>query len=193
MISAIVLAAGQSKRMGTQKMLLPWGGTSVIGKVISTLSASGIFDIHVVTGGIHSELEKKLKEFNVHFVYNPEYRNGEMLTSIQVGLRDISEEDDAALVVLGDQPQIDKHVVQLIMDCYRLTRHNIIVPSYQMHRGHPWLLGKPFWEEILELKPPHTLRDFLNKHNEIIDYVLVDNPGVIQDLDDQKDYDLYKP
>lgn len=193
MISAIVLAAGQSKRMGTQKMLLPWGETSVIGKVITTLLASGLSNIHVVTGGIHSELVKKLKEFNVHFVYNPQYRNGEMLTSIQVGLKDISEEDDAVLVVLGDQPQIDVHVVQLIIDCYRLTRHKIIVPSYQMRRGHPWLLGKPFWEEILELRPPHTLRDFLNTHNETIDYVLVDNPGVIQDLDDQEDYDLYKP
>jgi len=193
MISAIVLAAGQSTRMGQQKMLLPWGHSTVIGKVLTTLLEAGVHDIHLVTGGSHTELENDLKEFKIDFIYNKDYNDGEMLTSIQVGLRGVGVESEAVLVVLGDQPQIESNIVQDILDRYISTHHKIIVPSYNMHRGHPWLIEKSYWEEILDLMPPHTLRDFLNMHNEVVDYVNVDTPSVIQDLDTQNDYYKYKP
>jgi molybdenum cofactor cytidylyltransferase len=193
MISAIVLAAGQSTRMGQQKMLLPWGQTTVIGKIVSSILEAGVHDIHVVTGGSHNELENALKESKIDFIFNKDYSNGEMLTSIQVGLRSAGVEPEAALVVLGDQPQIESNIVQAIVDRYQSTHHTIIVPSYNMHRGHPWLIVKSYWKEIYDLMPPQTLRDFLNIHNEIIDYIKVDTPSVIQDLDTQNDYSAYKP
>lgn len=193
MISAIVLAAGQSTRMGVQKMLLPWGQTTVIGRVISTLKAAGIADIHLVTGGTDTAIRQALKGNEVNFIFNLDYRNGEMLTSIQVGLRSISDTAEAILIVLGDQPQIEAPVIQFIIERYQTTRHAIIVPSYQMHRGHPWMVGKAHWEEILELAPPQTLQDFLNKHKKEIDYVRVDTPSILQDLDTQKDYFQHKP
>ena len=62
-----------------------------------------------------------------------------------------------------------------------------------MHRGHPWIIDQALWQEILTLNPPQTLRDFLGKHSNIIDYVDVDTPSVIQDLDTQSDYSQYKP
>lgn len=192
MISAIVLAAGQSTRMGQQKMLLPWGQTTVIGKVVSTLSEAGVHDIHVVTGGSRNALEALLQEYEIDFIFNKDYSNGEMLTSVQIGLRYMGELE-AALIVLGDQPQIESNVVQAIVERYLLTQNKIIVPSYKMHRGHPWLIEKSYWKEILNLTPPLTLRDFLNMHNEVIDYICVDTPSVIQDLDTQSDYTQYKP
>ena len=191
MISAIVLAAGQSIRMGQQKMLLSWGQTTVIGKVVLTLLEGGVHDICVVTGGSHSELEKNLQRFKLNFIINKNYRNGEMLTSIQVGLNAL--ESEAALVVLGDQPQIETWIVKAIVDRYLSTHHKIIVPSYNMRRGHPWLIEKSYWEEIFDLMPPHTLRDFLSLHNQVIDYLNVETPSVIQDLDTQHDYAKYKP
>lgn len=193
MISAIVLAAGQSTRMGQQKMLLPWGQTTVIGKIISTILEAGVHDIHVVTGASHDELEQILKKFKVNIIFNNDYRNGEMLTSIQVGLRTVGGEAEATLVVLGDQPQIEANIIQAIVSRYLSTHHMIIVPSYNMHRGHPWLFDKSYRKEIFDLVPPLTLRDFLNKHNEIIDYLKVDTPSVIQDLDTHNDYSKYKP
>lgn len=193
MISAIVLAAGQSKRMGQPKMMLPWGQSTVIGTVVTTLLGTGVHDIHIVTGGSHIELEKGLKGFKINFIYNKDYSNGEMLTSIQVGLRGMGVNAKAALIVLGDQPQIESYIVQVIVDRYISTHHEIIVPSYNKRRGHPWLIEKSYWKEILELMPPHTLRDFLNMHNEVIDYVNVDTPSVIQDLDTQNDYSKYMP
>jgi len=193
MISAIILAAGQSTRMGQQKMLLPWGQTTVIGKIVSTILQAGVIDIHLVTGESHNKLEKILIEFKIEFIFNKDYSNGEMLTSFQVGLTGVGVETEAALVVLGDQPQIESNIVQAIVDRYISTHHPIIVPSYNMHRGHPWLIEKSYWKEIFNLMPPHTLRDFLTMHNEVIDYINVETPSIIQDLDTQKDYSKYKP
>ena len=193
MISAIVLAAGQSTRMGMQKMFLPWGETTVIGKVISTVLKGGVSDIHVVTGGTHAELMELLHGYQVHLVFNMDYANGEMLTSIQVGIGDVNKTTEAIMVVLGDQPQIEARVVNEICERYLATQHPIIVPSYKMHRGHPWLLGKSYWDEILALRPPLTLHNFLINHNGDIDYVNVDRVSVIQDLDTQQDYSQSKP
>lgn len=193
MISAIVLAAGQSIRMGQQKMLMPWGQTNVIGQVVSTLIDAGIDHLYLVTGGSQPEMKDALTDFNINYLFNKDFTNGEMLMSVQVGLRGLGNESDAALIALGDQPQVEPRTIQLIVERYLSTQHSIIVPSYQMHRGHPWLVDKSFWQEILNLIPPHTLRNFLNVHNEAIDYIEVDTPSIIQDLDTQNDYTHYKP
>jgi molybdenum cofactor cytidylyltransferase len=193
MISAIVLAAGQSKRMGQQKMLMSWGQTTVIEKVISTLAEANVKDIHVITGGNQAELKMCLVEFDINYTYNMDFANGEMLSSVQIGLDGLGDETEAAMIVLGDQPQIKVEVVREIMARYELSHHKLIVPSYEMHRGHPWLVEKTYWQKIRNLMYPATLRNFLNAYNEDIDYLIVDSPSVIQDLDTQEDYSQYKP
>jgi molybdenum cofactor cytidylyltransferase len=193
MISAIVLAAGLSTRMGTQKLLLPWGDTTVIGNILFTLKQAGLSDIGVVTGRTYAEVEKLILEHGARLLFNQDYANGEMLTSLQVGLRDLGNETEAILVVLGDQPQIEGQVVKEIMLRFEANHHPIIVPSYEMHRGHPWLLGKAYWAEVLALRAPLTLRDFLNSHHEVIDYLTVTSPSILQDLDTREDYSTFKP
>jgi len=193
MITAIVLAAGQSVRMGTQKMLLPWGETTVISKVVATLVEAGVSEIYVVTGANHAAITRLIQGPDIHLVINPDYANGEMLTSVQVGLKAIAKDIEATLIVLGDQPQIESQVVRDVLARFQGTGHSLIVPSYRMHRGHPWLLGKSYWEEVLALKPPLTLHDFLNSKKQVIDYMEVDTPSVMQDLDTRQDYSRYKP
>jgi len=193
MISAIVLAAGQSLRMGQPKMMLPWGKTTVIGKVITTLQEAGLDDLHLVVGGNQMELKEVLQRFHVHVVFNPDYANGEMISSVQIGIRSLLGNSEAALIVLGDQPQIEVSVVQTIIEIYFTNRSKIIVPSYQMHRGHPCLIDKSLWGELLNLKPPHTLRDYLNQYQDDIFYVNVGTPSIIQDLDTPDDYKKFNP
>ncbi len=193
MISAIVLAAGQSIRMGGQKMLMPWGDSTVIEKVVKTVYDGGIADIVVVTGAWRAEIEKALQAYQVSIAFNPNFSNGDMLGSVQVGIKNLPEDTDAAMIVLGDQPQIEIHVVRAISDRYQSARQSIIVPSYKMRRGHPWLVDKKYWDEILDLKPPLTLREFLSQHNDVIDYLDVDTASVLQDLDTRDDYTMYKP
>jgi molybdenum cofactor cytidylyltransferase len=193
MISAIILAAGQSKRMGQQKMLMPWGQANVIDQVVSVLFDAGVNDIHMVTGGSQAELKETLKDYQIAYLFNKEFANGEMLMSVQVGLKGLDDKSEAALIVLGDQPQIEPQIVRAIVEEYTSSHSKIIVPSYEMHRGHPWLVDKIFWEEILKLIPPFTMQNFLNSHPDDIDYIEVETPSIIQDLDTQTDYTRYKP
>ncbi len=193
MISAIVLAAGRSIRMGSMKLVLPWGNTTVISSVIATLLEAGLFDIYVVTGDNRKELEDALQKFDLNFCTNPDYLHGEMLSSVRVGLQCLGDYSEAAMIVLGDQPQVEAEVVRAIMDRYQLTRNKIIVPSYKMHRGHPWLIDRSLWSELRNLTIDQTLRDYLNKKQESISYINVDTASVIMDLDTPGDYQKYNP
>jgi molybdenum cofactor cytidylyltransferase len=92
MISAIILAAGQSRRMGQPKMLLPWGQLTVIEEVIRTFMGAGIEDILVVTGGTKELVEKVIEPYPVQKIYNSNYEAGEMLSSLQLGLRALSNQ-----------------------------------------------------------------------------------------------------
>jgi molybdenum cofactor cytidylyltransferase len=193
MISAIILAAGQSKRMGRQKMLLPWGKLTVIEHVVVTFFNAGIEDILVVTGGAHEQVEKALDRFPVRKIHNREYENGEMLSSLQYGLRNIREQTRATLIGLGDQPQIREESIRLICEAYQKDKSELIVPSFQMKRGHPWLVARPLWNAILKLKPPQTPRDFLNQYADKIQYMNVDTPTILTDLDTPEDYQNSRP
>lgn len=193
MISAIVLAAGLSTRMGQPKMLLPWKGTTILGQVVSTLRDAGVREIIVVTGANRESIENLLPEKTVRFEYNPDYANGEMLVSVKVGLKGLDQKSRAALIVLGDQPQIQQHVIEQLVEAYRVNSSKIIVPSYKMRRGHPWLVDRALWPRILALRAPLTLRDFLEEQSELIEYLTVENGSVLSDLDTPQDYLQEKP
>ena len=195
-VTALILAAGQSRRMGQPKMLLPWGGTTVLGQVIETIQRAGIADILIVTGGARREVESIAEKYRVQTVFNADFASGEMLSSIQVGLKFISREGrfaDGALVVLGDQPQIEERSVRAVVSRFEETGASLVVPSVRMRRGHPWLVASLLWEEILAMQAPESPRDFLNRHASTIEYVNVDSPSILADLDTPEDYRKSKP
>ena len=192
-IAAVVLAAGRSRRMGQPKMILPWGDTTVIGQVVRVLRQASIQKVVVVTGGARRKVEADLSESAVRLVFNPRYAQGEMLVSLQRGLRAVENEVEAALVVLGDQPQIKVEVVQSILDRYQISQAPLVVPSFQMRRGHPWLVERKLWKSILELQSDCTMRDFLNRYADQIDYLIVDTPSVLRDMDTPQDYQSQRP
>jgi molybdenum cofactor cytidylyltransferase len=193
MISAIILAAGQSKRMGQPKMLLPWGPSTVIEHVVATFLNAGVEDILVVTGGAHEQVEKAIDRYPVRKMQNMDYATGEMLSSLQCGLRKMPDPAQAALIGLGDQPQIQEAIIRFICEAYQESRSSLIVPSFRMKRGHPWLVARPLWKKILALRPPETPRDFLNHYADKIQYVSVDTPTILADLDTPQDYQNSHP
>jgi molybdenum cofactor cytidylyltransferase len=182
-----VLAAGKSTRMGRQKMLMPWGDTTVLGKVVRTLQMADIAEITLVT---NSDIAAQLSFEGIQILLND---NGEMLSSIQTGLQALNPSAESALICLGDQPQIEERSVKAVCDKFREGKSAIVVPSYQMRRGHPWLVAKPLWHEILGLKEGQSMRGFLNAHAAEIEYVPLDTPTILQDLDTPDDYLKYKP
>lgn len=192
MIAALILAAGQSKRMGQPKMLLPWGETTVLQKVIVTFKAAGVNELLVITGGDRERVEA-LVGGEARTLFNPNYAQGEMLSSVQVGLAGLKTEVEAALIGLGDQPQVQERSVRAVLGGYRSSRATLVVPSFQKRRGHPWLVARHHWDEILRMRSPASLRDFLNAHADAIQYVDVEHASILQDLDTSEDYLKSRP
>src|SRR5258706_7796191 len=197
MITAIILAAGKSTRMGSPKMLLPWGDITVIEHVIAVFSKSGVEDILVVTGGaleVEAIVAECRKKYPVRSVFNKNYAAGDMLSSIQCGLRNLTEENiGAAMIGLGDQPQCEEVSVHVVLEAFLRSQSPLVVPSFQMRRGHPWLITKSLWNEVIQMEPSQTPRDFLNSHAHNIQYVNVDNPSILTDLDTPEEYDASRP
>jgi molybdenum cofactor cytidylyltransferase len=195
-ISAVILAAGLSNRMGQPKLLLPWGGTSVLGQVVSVFSTAGIEEIIVVTGGAHEQMEKLLAELGMDFpvrdVFNPDYARGEMLSSIQAGLKAINPRASAVLIGLGDQPQVREETIRRICANFIRTRSALVIPSFQKRRGHPWLAARSLWPEILALPFSITPRQYLNSYNGHMEYVTADQ-SILQDLDTPEEYAYQRP
>ncbi len=209
MIPAIVLAAGLSRRMGRFKLTLPWGRTTVIGQVVSTLVSAGLEDIIVVTGHRAAEVEAALIGSSAHTIHNPHFATGEMLSSVQAGLRrvalrgakpssqatesrptpaDALSGAPAALLSLGDQPQMEMATVRAVLAAGAADDWQpIVVPSYQMRAGHPILLPAWLWPEIITCVS--TLRDVLAAHRDATRYLTIDTPSVLADLDTPEDYE----
>ncbi len=189
-ICAVVLAAGMSTRMGAPKLALPWKGSTVIGAVLEVLRNAGLRRIRVVLGAHREAVERILggQPAAIERVFNPNYANGEMMDSIRAGLAGLETEVKAALIVLGDQPQIEEAVVSKLIMRYRETGSPLIAPSYQKRRGHPWLVERSLWADLTGTEGGGTMRSFLNRHAERIDYVDVENTSILQDLDTPEDY-----
>ena len=212
MIAAIVLAAGLSRRMGAFKLLLPWWERTVLEQVLTTLGAAGVSEIVVVTGHRADEVTRALmdtsperplspwarrrQDFGVRIVHNPNYHEGEMLSSIQAGLLALGEEVEAVLLCLGDQPQMEMVTVQAVVEAMKDGLEmpggtwQIVIPSYGMRGGHPVGLARAVWPAVLDATG--TLRDVLNAHRERIRYVAVDTPTILADLDTPEDYEAWR-
>ena len=186
--AAVVLAAGQSRRMGRPKMILPWGQTTVIGQVVSVLFEAGVSQVVVVTGGAGAQVAEALQGQPVRLVENPAYADGEMLSSVQVGLAALPDDCPAALIVLGDQPQIEVGVVKALLARYCAGASALIVPSYQMRRGHPICLPRAVWPAVLALSWQDSLRSLWTSLAGQIEHITLDSPTILSDMDTPDDY-----
>ncbi len=186
MICALVLGAGESRRMGTQKLLLPWAGKTVIEHIVDQLLASRVDHVCVVTGHDHEPLQLTLANCPVSLEYNGQYLQG-MLSSVRCGLKALPENCDAVLVALGDQPTLKASTVNLLLDQF-LQHPQIVLPVYQGRRGHPLLFSRTYVPEILTHYDTTGLRGLLQAHEPDIQEVTVESPAILQDIDTPDDY-----
>jgi molybdenum cofactor cytidylyltransferase len=120
-------------------------------------------------------------------IFNPEFEHGEMLSSVQTGLRALDPEAAATLIALGDQPQIEERTVRGLLGMAANIQQRILIPSYQNRRGHPIFFGKYYFDELLNLSAPDNMHTFIQSHLPEIIY-LESNPSVLQDVDTLEDY-----
>lgn len=188
-IAAIVLAGGMSTRMGESKVLLPWEGRKpIIRVIVDRLKRMKLDDVIVVTGHLASQVKDALENEPIRIVHNREYRSGDMLSSLQAGIRALGPEISACMIVLGDQPMLDNKVVHQVINAYSEGRGTIVAPSYKNRRGHPILIDRQYWSEILDLPRGAAPRDVINAHADAIAYVNAETDSVLRDIDTPQDY-----
>jgi len=187
MICAIVLAAGESRRMGCQKLLLPFGSKTVIGHVVHELLRSDLDAVYVVVGHEGNRISEELFRNLVTVVTNPDYKLG-MLSSVRCGLQAVSQHCDKVLVALGDQPAITSELVNEMVQSFSTADKGILVPVYHGERGHPILFSTRYRDEIMTSFDDSGLRGLLQSHPDDIFELTVSIPTVLSDIDSPEDY-----
>lgn len=185
-MEAIVLAAGYSSRANSFKMTLPLGQMSVLEQTISKFE--GVCSRVIVVAGFQAETiqeelakisSKKAYSFQIKFVYNEKFNQG-MFTSIQKGVREINA--TPFFITPGDCPLVKKETLQLLVE----QQGNVVIPSFNFKGGHPIKLSNEVKQKILETNPESNLRVVLGGFEK--NYINVDDPGVIMDVDTPEDY-----
>jgi len=187
MIWAMILAAGESKRMGKPKLLLPYGEKTIIETVIDSVIRTKVEKILVVLGANREKIEKKIQNFPLKIAANLNFRRG-MLSSVQLGFQTLPENAQAVLVFLGDQPSISNAIINKIIDVYKETDKGIVLPVYKSERGHPVLIDMKYRDEVENLRSGFGLRALVYNHPEDILETKVETPSILRDVDDESDY-----
>lgn len=189
-ITAVILAAGESKRMGQMKQLLPWGKTTILGRTIQNVRASLVHHLLLVTGHEAQAVEAVAQAENVQTIHNPNYASGEMLSSLQTAVSRLDDSVTAVLVMLADQPMVEPEIINQLLIAFWQGKGSIIAPRYDGQRGNPVLLGAAHFAELLALPPGDAPRTLLNRHP--VTFVDVDSDSVLVDLDTMAEYGRYR-
>ena len=189
MICAIVLAAGRSKRMGVQKLLLPFAGKTVIAHIVDQVAAApSVTHTLVVTGVDTPQVSQALEGRRLILVQNPD-PDSEMLHSVRCGLAALPQPCTALLIVLGDQPSLRPQWIEKLAQLFTENDgQKIIVPTHAGHRGHPMIIPARFRDELLKQHDSTGLRGLLDAHAEDFVKVPWNEDAVLADMDYPEDY-----
>jgi molybdenum cofactor cytidylyltransferase len=185
-ISAIVLAAGSSTRMGTVKPLVRIGGRTMLERALVTLLESRVDEIIVVLGHSAELIQKSISLKGARIVINNSYGEG-MASSLRTGLSSVRLDAAAALIVLADQPFLKPETIDLLIDEYGSKKPEIVIPTYNAVRGNPVLLDRSVFGELAELSGDVGCRAIFGGHAQGIIRVPVQDAGVLVDLDTPAD------
>lgn len=186
-ISAILLAAGESKRMGTNKLSLPWGRKTVLERSLHVLLSSQLGEVWVVLSKWTWGLGQRLRRPRVKLVQNPHPEKG-MSTSIRKGIQAMGQKSQAVLIALGDQPLLNAKTIDALIRAYVKKKGTIIVPVFRGKRGHPVLFDRRYQKELLKLKKDVGARSLLERHDQDVYEVHSKSKGVVVDIDTWEEY-----
>ena len=190
MISAILLGAGESKRMGFDKLSLPWGKKTVLERCFQTLLRSKVREVVIVRGLRNRAVRNPFYGKKIKIVTNP-HPGGGMSTSIRKGLRAICPGSDGILIALGDQPFLKTRTINALIRVFDREKERIIVPSFQGKTGHPVIFHKAYKKELMNLKGDVGGRSIIERHREEVRVVRVRSIGVVKDVDTWQDYEKW--
>lgn len=185
MVSAVVLAAGASTRMGTQKLLLPFGNEPLLRRTVRQISAAGFDDVLVVLGSEHEATLAALEGLPVRHAINLQFASG-MGSSFRTAVEHLSG-SNAAMFALADQPFVTTNEYRMVLDTYRQQAPPIISVRYGEVMAPPHLFEREFFPELSQLE--HGARSVLQRHVAQT-LVLHFSPDLLVDVDTPADYEL---
>jgi molybdenum cofactor cytidylyltransferase len=187
-LSGVVLAAGESRRMGKPKQLLPFGGATILERVVDALLDAGVGEVIVVLGHLAEQVRVVLGDRPVKVVINEAYREG-MLSSVQCGVRAAGTVQDAVLFALGDQPHIESQVVREVMGAYRSGEAGMVIPRYGGKKGHPIIINLQRYRAAILRLPAHVgLNALMQEYADDVRFIEVSTEDIIRDIDVPEDY-----
>jgi len=198
MISAVLLAAGESKRMGTLKQLIELDGEPMALRSLRTLLAAPIDEIIIVLGNSHTVVSEKLflnistAEMTPHgcvavrSVVNRQSHEG-MGSSIKTGIHALSPSSEAAVIALADQPFIRSCTVTELIRAFTASGKGIALPRYGGRRGHPVIFNAKYYQSLCALSPDRGANTILRDNSYDILILDVDDEGILIDIDTPED------
>jgi molybdenum cofactor cytidylyltransferase len=181
-ISAVLLGAGKSRRMGVDKLSLPWGRKSILEHCFETLMRSRVDELVVVLSTRNKRVRNQFRRRKVRTVINPLSKMG-MSSSIRRGLQKIDPRCHGILIALGDQPFLKTRTINALIRAFDQGRGGIIVPSCRGRKGNPVIFDRKFKKELLNLRGDVGGRSIIACHPKDVRTVPVRSTGVIRDVD----------
>jgi CTP:molybdopterin cytidylyltransferase MocA len=187
--AGIILAAGESSRMGTDKALLRLGDSTFLERAVG-LFLPRVEPVIVVLGHHATRIREAMgAPPGVEFVVNENYAAGQ-LSSLQTGIQAVPARSPAALVTLVDHPLVAPATLDALL---ARSGAALVIPRYRNRRGHPVLFSRMLLDELLALEPPATAKDVVNRHADRAVYLDLEDPGVLRDIDTPDDYRTLDP
>jgi molybdenum cofactor cytidylyltransferase len=185
-VAGLILAAGESRRMGFPKALLTYRKETFLDTLCGLFRAR--CDTVIVVLGAHADRIRACSSHPAAFVVNPDYRSGQT-SSMQCGLRAVPPDAGGVLFTLVDHPAVAAETIEALLGgrgdaCQRVLR----VPRYHGQRGHPIWLSRELIPEFLALPPDGAARDVVRRHKLQTEFLDVDDPGILADIDDPEAY-----
>ena len=188
MIAGLILAAGESSRMGRDKALLTYRGRTFLETIISALHEAGVNNVAVVLGHHAEDIQKAAVLEGLQVVINPDWRRGQT-SSLQAGLRALDRPYlEAIVLALVDHPAVSVATLQALITCFRDTAAPVVIPVRELERGHPVIISRALFPELLSLKSDEGANLVTRKYRDATQFLKVDDPGILLDVDDEETY-----
>ena len=191
-VGVLILAAGNSSRMGSIKQLLPWKNTTLMAHVVHQAEVSNVNEVLVVLGANFDLINRKMSFRKADFVENKNWRLG-LGTSISCGVRYALSKWgslDGLLVMLADQPLIDTSFLNLMIDKFKTSEKGIIATKYKSRVGVPAIFSFRYFQELAELSDDFGAKNIIAKYKD--DIFEIEGQRKTEDIDTLEDYKRVK-
>lgn len=189
-IYSIILAAGESTRMGSPKALLQIQGKTFLEHLVTTLRNAGLYEISVVLGHDPDKIRLQLPNLDVRFIINENYQKGQ-LSSIQAAIKSVPKDCDAIMICPIDRPLVSNGLLQKLTSEFMKRKSPVVIPIFDAKRGHPIIFSSSLFPELLRAPIDVGARAVVwARHNEVVE-VQTEEEGILLNIDTPELYEKY--